>query len=123
MSIEEEYSQDVQAGHLSAFDQGDGDAEKEQRGEQGTFDFHLFSKPISKPLNSLTSFEKPLRITIASPSPSPGEPGFKHPRRPSSYYLARLPSAAEKAEYRASALSGQDVINGSHQRWVSEHYI
>lgn len=86
--------------------------------EVETFDFRLFSKPTLKPSGSAGTGNTPSKINIRSPSPPVGEPGFVRPHRLSSYYFTGEADSVKKKQFRASAISGRDVIDELRRRWV-----
>ncbi|MCJ1354193.1 MAG: hypothetical protein MMC33_004180 [Icmadophila ericetorum] len=87
-------------------------------GEVDGFEFRLFSKSTLKAVTATNGIPTVSRVTIRSPSPVTGEPGFIHPRRPTSYYFTYALSEEEKLRLQASAVSGQDIFKEARRSWT-----
>ena len=61
------------------------------------------------------------KIRLKSPTP-PAEAGLIHPNRHSSYYFAGQPDALKAAQYQATALSGDKVVEMSRNSWPGAAY-
>lgn len=77
-----------------------------------TYEFRLFARSITK------SITAPQRITLRSPTPASGEPGFVVPERGNGYYFTGPISKEEGERFREVAVSGEDVMEQSGTRWV-----
>lgn len=60
------------------------------------------------------------RITLRSPTPLNGEPGFIRPQRPEGYYLTGAGSVGQAEQFSAAAVSGEQVLKGLKTRWVCQ---
>ncbi|GAB1740462.1 hypothetical protein NU219Hw_g5567t1 [Hortaea werneckii] len=61
------------------------------------------------------------KIRLKSPTP-PAEAGLIHPNRHSSYYFAGHPDTLKAAQYQATALSGDKVVEMSKKSWPGAAY-
>jgi len=60
------------------------------------------------------------RITLRSPTPLNGEPGFIRPQRPEGYYFTGPGSVEQTERFSAAAVSGEQVLEGLKTRWVCQ---
>ncbi|KAK5730181.1 hypothetical protein LTR15_000115 [Elasticomyces elasticus] len=77
-------------------------------------DFRLFA-PTSATGNAS-------KIRLRSPKPQTTAPGFVAHERNLNYYLAEVPSSADKGKYESAALSGTEVLALSHTPWPGSAY-
>lgn len=83
--------------------------EEEEQGDQ-EYDFCLFAGPAPT-----------TKVTLQADEDGPKGPGGIVSRRPTSYYLAARPSAAQLEELRAAAVTGDEVLARSGWRtWALE---
>ncbi|GAB0134089.1 hypothetical protein EsDP_00002474 [Epichloe bromicola] len=105
----------LQTSHLPPIRAGsnetaDTDADDEHdNGDLGEFEFRLFSSAA------------PAKVTLEDESARPREGALAYPR-PSSFYAVRSIPDKLRSEYRFAAVSGEEVILGSHRpSWGSDH--
>lgn len=88
------------------------EAESQTEHNDEEYDFRLFA--------SLTDPSKPTRdrITLKSPTPPSGEPGFVKARRSDAYYFTGPLKLELQQQYRQAAISGDQIEQGLITRWV-----
>ena len=83
----------------------------------GEYQFRLFAKgPQPAHLNS----PPPQRIIVRSPSLDAGQGDFVVRERPRDYFFAANASAQDLADYKAAAVTGEDVLTRAKTRWVRQ---
>lgn len=83
--------------------------DEHDNGDLGEFEFRLFSSAA------------PAKVTLEDESARPHEGALAYPR-PSSFYAVRKIPDKLRSEYRYAAVSGEEVILGSHRpSWGLEH--
>lgn len=85
--------------------------------DEEIYEFRLFDKP-SRPEVSREPKHSLQKIALRSPTPPSGEPGFINPQRPDGYYFAGAPSPELLEQYRATAISGAEILEGMEMKWV-----
>ena len=85
--------------------------------EDEAYSFRLFAKPGVPGLPEGEE-QSPQRISLRSPSPASGEPGFVNTERPATYYFTGETSAERAEQYRIAAVSGEQLLQGLGRRWV-----
>lgn len=85
--------------------------------DEAAYDFRLFAG--SSGVRQSNSQGNGLqRITLRSPTPLNGEPGFIRPQRPEGYYFSGAKSAEQAERFSVAAVSGEQVLEGLKTRWV-----
>ena len=91
--------------------------------EEG-YEFRLFSRPSSKPLDTKALAGSHQRIVLRSPSPINDEPGFLKPRRSEQYYYTGVSTAEKLEHYRMAAVTWEEIVRGLNNRYVgSQDFI
>ena len=85
--------------------------------EDEGYSFRLFARPV---LPELPEGEEqgPQKISLRSPSPASGSPGFVNAERPATYYFTGATSEERADQYRRAAVSGKQLLQGLKTRWV-----
>ena len=108
-------SQDSDANRVK--DASSRSVEQDPNHEDEAYRFRLFAKPEVPGLREAQE-HGPQRISLKSPSPASGEPGFVNPERPATYYFTGETSAERAEQYRTAAVSGEQLLQGLGTRWV-----
>ena len=85
--------------------------------EDEAYSFRLFAKS-GVPGPQEGEEQGPPKISLRSPSPASGEPGFVHTERSVTYYFTGETSAERAEQYRIAAVSGEQLLQGLGTRWV-----
>lgn len=85
--------------------------------EDEAYSFRLFAKPRVSGLRK-SEEQGPQKISLRSPSPASGEPGFVNTERPATCYFTGEISAERAQQYRVAAVSGEQLLQGQGTRWV-----
>lgn len=81
------------------------------------YSFRLFARPMVPGLPKGEE-QGPQKISLRSPSPASGEPGFVNAERPATYYFTGETSEERADQYRRAAVSGEQLVHGLKTRWV-----
>ena len=93
--------------------------EHNSNNEDEAYSFRLFAKPGVPGLREGEE-QGPQKISLRSPSPASGEPGFVNTERPATYYFTGETSAERAEQYRIAAVSGEQLLQGLGTRWVCQ---
>ena len=91
--------------------------EQDLNDEDEGYSFRLFARPVVPGLPKGEE-QGPQKISLRSPSPANGEPGFVNAERPASYYFTGETSEERADQYRRAAVSGEQLLQGLKTRWV-----
>lgn len=85
--------------------------------DEEVYTFRLFARPKKSGLSK--SKDKGIqKVTLRSPSPASGEPGFVNPRRQSAYYFTGTASIEQAQQYSKATISNEQLLQGLKTRWV-----
>lgn len=108
-------SQDSDANRVA--DASSGLVEQNLNHEDEAYSFRLFARPGAPGLPE--GEEQGLqKISLKSPSPASGKPGFVNTKRPATYYFTGETSAERAEQYRIASVSGEQLLQGLRTRWV-----
>ena len=91
--------------------------EQDLNDENEGYSFRLFARPVVPGLPEGEE-QGPQKISLSSPSPTRGEPGFVKAERPATYYFTGETSEERADQYRQAAVSGEQLLQGLKTRWV-----
>ena len=91
--------------------------EQDLNDEDEGYSFRLFARPVVPGLPEGEE-QGPRKISLRSPSPASGEPGFVKAERPATYYFTGEISEERADQYRKAAVSGEQLLQGLKTRWV-----
>ena len=92
--------------------------ERDPNDEDEGYSFRLFARPVVPGLPKAEE-QGPQKISLRSPSPTRGEPGFVKAERPATYYFTGETSEERADQYRQAAVSGEQLLQGRKTRWVN----
>lgn len=82
------------------------------------YEFRLFSKQFASK-SSASNEQNARMIVLRSPTPTNTSPGFLIARRPDAYYFTDVASAQKKKRFESTAVSGEQILMGLKDTWVS----
>ena len=91
--------------------------EQDLNDEDEGYSFRLFARPVVPGLPEGEE-QGPQKISLRSPSPASGEPGFVNAERPATYYFTGEINEERAEQYRRAAVSGEQLLQGLKTRWV-----
>ena len=91
--------------------------EQDLNDEDEGYSFRLFARPVVPGLPEGEE-QGPQKISLRSPSPASGEPGFVNAERPATYYFTGEINEERAEQYRRAAVSGEKLLQGLKTRWV-----
>ena len=85
--------------------------------DEENYEFRLFARPSAAGPSNEAGITTQM-ITLRSPTPLGGEPGFVNQRRSERYYFTGTASAELMDQYHKAAVSGETILEGLKVRWV-----